>query len=131
MGGSLAKVNLPTAMASATYNANNQLTNWNGTVLTYDNNGNLTNDGATGYTWNARNQLGAFGATAFAYDGTGRRRQNAQGKSFVYDGANIVQEITGGSVTANLLPGVADDVFRRKDSAGARVIVTDAAVPPL
>jgi YD repeat-containing protein len=45
MGGSLASVNLPAAVscASQCYNANNQLTNWNGATLTYDLNGNLTN----------------------------------------------------------------------------------------
>src|ERR1035437_4347207 len=42
VGGSLPKVTLPTAMASATYNAGNQLTNWAGTAFTYDLNGNLT-----------------------------------------------------------------------------------------
>ena len=45
MGGSLAKMNLPQALASASYNAANQLTSWGGVAQTYDANGNLTNDG--------------------------------------------------------------------------------------
>ena len=47
MGGSVAKVNLPAAITSATYDANNQLTNWNGTTLSCDLNGNMTYDGAS------------------------------------------------------------------------------------
>jgi hypothetical protein len=47
MGGSLPRVNLPAAVSSATYNANNQLTQWGSAALTYDLDGNLTNDGTT------------------------------------------------------------------------------------
>ena len=127
MGGSLARVNLPAAVSSATYNANNQLTNWNGTTLTYDLNGNLTNDGATGYTWDARNRLSAFGSTSFAYDSFGRRTLNPTGKSFVYDGLNTVEELSGSTVTANLLTGLGvDEIFTRTDSAGVRNFLTDA-----
>ena len=75
MGGTLAAVNLPSVVSSATYNANNQLMAWGSTTLTYDVNGNLMNDGATTYTWDARNRLSAFGTTAFAYDSFGRRTQ--------------------------------------------------------
>jgi hypothetical protein len=39
LGGSYATTGIPTAVASSTYNANNQLTAWAGASLTYDNNG--------------------------------------------------------------------------------------------
>ena len=127
MGGSLAKVNLPAAVTSAIYNADNQLTNWNGTTLSYDLNGNLTSDGATAYTWDARNRLAAFGSTTFTYDSFGRRTRNATGKAFLYDGANAVQELSGSTVTANLLTGFGvDEIFTRTDSAGARYFLPDA-----
>src|SRR5712692_376651 len=45
VGGSYARTNAPLAASSATYNVNNQLTQWKGASLTYDANGNLT--GAT------------------------------------------------------------------------------------
>ena len=45
VSGSLAATDLPAAVASAVYNANNQLTSWAGTALTYDLNGNMTGDG--------------------------------------------------------------------------------------
>ena len=57
VGGSLASTQLPTAVSSATYNANNQLTQWGSTSMTYDLNGNTLNDGMNSYTWNARNRL--------------------------------------------------------------------------
>jgi RHS repeat-associated protein len=126
MGGSWAKVNLPAAITSATYNANNQLINWNGTTLSYDLNGNMTYDGATTYTWDARNRLGAFGSTTFTYDSFGRRTQNATGISFLYDGANAVQELSGSTVSANLLTGGVDEIFTRTDSAGTRNFLGDA-----
>jgi RHS repeat-associated protein len=127
IGGTLAAMNLPAAISSATYNANNQLTNWNGTTLSYDANGNMTSDGTNTLTWNARNQLSAFGGTSFSYDSMGRRTLNASGKSFLYDGANAVQELSGSTVTANLLggPGI-DEVFTRTDSAGTREFLRDA-----
>ena len=53
MGGTLARVNLPAAVVSASYNANNQLAQWGATTMTYDLNGNLSNDGTNAYTWNA------------------------------------------------------------------------------
>jgi len=127
MGGSLAAVNLPGAVASAVYNANNQLTQWGSATLTYDLNGNLTSDGTNSYTWNARNQLGALGGGTFAYDGFGRRTQNANGTAFLYDGVNQVQELSGSAVTANLLTGLGvDEILTRTDSAGERSFLTDA-----
>src|SRR5207253_781143 len=55
LGGSFARTNAPLAATAATYNVNNQLTQWKGATLTYDPNGNLTTDGTNTYTWNARN----------------------------------------------------------------------------
>src|SRR5947209_1400983 len=76
VGGSYARTGVPQAASLATYNVNNQLTNWKGANLTYDANGNLTSDGTNTYTWNARNQLlsisGAVSAS-FQYDPFGRR----------------------------------------------------------
>ena len=134
VGGSLARTNLPTALASASYNADNQLTAWGGASLAYDLNGNLTSDGTRTYTWNARNELtqiktGSTVNAAFAYDATGRRTTRtiagASG-SFAYDGANVTQEQAAGSPTANALTGGTDEVFSRTDAAGARSYLADA-----
>src|SRR5262249_9504943 len=57
MGGSFARTGLPAVTSPATYDAANQLTNWQGAALNYDPNGNLLSDGTNSFTWNGRNQL--------------------------------------------------------------------------
>ena len=106
---------LPAAVASAAYNANNQLTQWGSASLTYDLNGNLINDGTATYTWNARNQLGAFGSASFAYDAVGRPTRNPSGVSFLYDGVNPVQELSGTSVASNKHNTGSEDIRRIKE----------------
>jgi RHS repeat-associated protein len=44
----------------------------------------------------------------------------------LYDGVTPVQELAGGSPTANLLTGGVDEFFTRTDSSGARHYMTDA-----
>jgi RHS repeat-associated protein len=133
VGGTWARTGLPTALASATYDAANQIATWGSTSFTYDDNGNLTNDGTKTYTWNARNQLTALSggvSASFQYDGLGRRRaKTVSGAStgFLYDGLNTVQELVSGSPSANILPGLGiDEWLTRTDSAGARHFLTDA-----
>jgi RHS repeat-associated protein len=132
--GSFARTALPAATtATASYNANNQLTSWNGTTPSYDPNGNLTSFGSQTFTWNDRNQLQATsaGSASFSYDGLGRRLSKTVGGTttkFLYDGANVVQEQnSSNTATANLLTGLGiDQSFSRTDSAGVRSFLTDA-----
>jgi RHS repeat-associated protein len=134
--GSFAQTNLPQAVTSNTFNADNEMTAFNGTTLSYDLNGNLTSDGTNTYTWDARNHLsGISGGTtaAFVYDAFGRRAGKTLGVNttqFVYDGLNPVQELDGANpanVTANLLTGLSiDEYFARADSNGAMNFLTDA-----
>jgi RHS repeat-associated protein len=130
--GSLVRRNMPTAVASATYNAANRLTAWGGVALAYDTNGNLTSDGSRTYTWDSRNRLKtiAGGATAsFLYDAFGRRGSltvSGASTSFLYDGDNVTQELTGATVKASLLGGLGlDELYRRTDATGARNLLTD------
>ncbi len=137
-GGSFARSTIPPALATASYNANNQQTTFGTNTLTYDFNGNLqtvTDAGGTAtYSWNARNQLAGITSTGFAasfsYDSFGRRTgKTIQGTTtnFVYDGLNPVQEKAGATVTANLLTGLGIDEFlTRTDGAGTRGLLTDA-----
>ena len=133
IGGSLASLTLPAAMASATYDAGNRLTNWAGTALTYDANGSLTGDGSLSYGWDSRKRLVSLtgsSTASFSYDAVGRRNGrtiNGTTTNFVYDGANAVQELSGGAPSANLLTGLGiDEVFSRTDNLGTRSFVTDA-----
>src|SRR5206468_10047853 len=108
-GGNFARTGIPDALSSATYNANNQVTQRGGTSFSYDQNGNLTADAGKTYNWNGRNELvsvsGAVSAS-FQYDALGRRTSKIVGglsTSYLYDGTNIVQESSGGSPVAGLL----------------------------
>jgi RHS repeat-associated protein len=132
VGGSWTRTTLPTALTSATYNAGNQIATWGGTSFTYDDNGNLTSDGSKAYTWNARNELTGLsgGASAsFQYDGVGRRRAktiSGTTTGFLYDGLNAVQELSGGSPSANILAGLGlDEWYRRVDATTTRDLLTD------
>jgi RHS repeat-associated protein len=130
--GSLAASDLPTAVASALYNANNQLTSWGGATQTYDLNGNLTGDGTKTLTWNARDQLASISggiSASFGYDGTGRRKSKTVSGTqtgFLYDGLNFVQELNGSTPTANLITGEIDELFQRKEGSTASSAITDA-----
>jgi len=137
-GGSFARSTIPPALASVTYNANNQQTTFGSVTETYDLNGNLatvTEAGiTTTYAWNARNQLTGISnpgfSASFSYDSFGRRTGKTIAgatTNFVYDGLNPVQEKNGSTVTANLLTGLGiDEFFTRTDGVGARALLTDA-----
>jgi RHS repeat-associated protein len=132
--GSYARTGLPTAVNSFTYNAANEVTKVGNKNTSRDANGSLTNDGTTTFTWNNRVQLASLSKTglsaSFAYDGFGRRKSktvNGTNTSLLHDGANVVQELSGSTPTANLLtgPGV-DETFSRTDSSGEKSLLTEA-----
>src|SRR5215469_14502552 len=130
--GSLSRTGLPALLTSAVYDGANRLSSWDNTSYTYDANGNLQTDGKNTYNWNARNQLSSIvGAVSgsFQYDPFGRRvgkTINSVTTNYLYDGANIVQELSGGIPTASLLTGGIDDIFARTDSATTSSLLTDA-----
>src|SRR5712691_10165243 len=56
------------------------------------------------------------------YDASGNRISktvNGSTTSFLYDGANVVQELAGGTPVANIVSGGLDEVFTRSDAASA------------
>ena len=131
-GGTFDVTNLPATLASASYDANNRLTQWGAKTLSYDANGNLTGDGTNTYTWNTRNQLMSLagGSTgSFVYDALGRRESKTIGgtaTNFLYDGLNMEQESSGGTPTVNYLTGAGiDEAFSRTDSTGSYSYLTD------
>ncbi len=133
VGGTWGRTNIPAALTSATYDAANQVKTRAGKTFTYDSNGNLINDGTTSYSWNARNQLTSVGSGSskltFAYDGLGRRTSVKKGTtttSYLYAGANAVQETQGSAVTANQVPTPGVDAnLARTDSTGTSSYLTD------
>ena len=77
------------------------------------------------------NQLASmnFGANSFQYDAYGRRVSktiSSATTNYLYDGSNMVQELSGTTPTANLLTGGIDEVFTRSDSSGTANFLTQA-----
>ena len=134
-GGSFATDTLPTPTTQApTFDLNDRETSFNGAGLSYDANGNLTNDGTNAYTWNARNQLTAItqgGTTqmSYAYDAVGRRISKTVVSStptqYLYDGANAVQETQGSNINAILAGLGVDERFARTDVTGRTYFLSD------
>jgi RHS repeat-associated protein len=132
--GSFARLVLSAPVTAATYDANNQISTWNGVAVTHDANGNLLSDGVSSYNWDARDRLvavaGPASTASFDYDGEGRRTSKAAGAvttNFVYDGLTAVQELQAGLLSANLLTGAGfDETFSREDASGTRTVLTDA-----
>jgi len=131
-GGSLASATLPSATtATATYDANNRLTAWNGVSQSYDFNGNLLGDGSRTFAWDSRDQLTTIGGTvaaSFQYDAFGRRRQktlSGSSSTYLYDGSNFIQKTVNGT-PYNLLTGRVDEVFAQYSAAGKSIPLSDA-----
>jgi RHS repeat-associated protein len=131
MGGSFAAVNLPPTVSTATYDAANGLTAWGTATLTYDSNGNVTSDGTNSFVWNARNRLASMNSTGdnFQYDAFGRRVTKtiiSSTTNYLYDRVDPIQELSGTTVTANLLTGLGiDERFTRTDSSATGNFLTD------
>ncbi|HEX2269002.1 MAG TPA: hypothetical protein VHH35_05690, partial [Pyrinomonadaceae bacterium] len=132
MGGSFARSILPEPVGSATYNAANQQLTFGGKTLTYDLNGNLTNDGTNTYTWNARNQMtqvtGPQVNASFGYGANGSRTSttiNGTTTSFLRSGPNVVQEQSSQSGTTNIVSGGPGEIFTRSDSSGVTSSIAD------
>jgi len=119
-------------LTNGVYNAGNQLTQFGSSNFTYDANGNMTGDGVNTYTWDARNHLASITGTVsanFQYDPFGRRVTKMLGGTtqYLYDGVNPVEELSGGTPSANLLTGLAaDEYFQRADSSGPANFLTEA-----
>jgi RHS repeat-associated protein len=140
---------MPEPITSTSSDANNRQLTFGDKTLAYDDNGNLQSitdsSGTTLYNWNARNQLVSISGpsvnASFVYDGTGRREKktiNGSLTEFLYDSVNPVQETSGATILANILPGLGIDEFLTRtdvvagitshfltDTLGSPVAVTD------
>jgi len=132
---------------SAVYDAVNRMTSLTLTgtgqsfTLAYDDNGNLVSktetanpSNLTTYAWDSRNRLSGITApginAGFKYDPLGRRIEksvNGQTIGYVYDGAQAIGEVAGGTINATILSGLAiDEVIARYTVTGSRTYLTDA-----
>jgi len=120
------------------FDLNNRQTQANGSIITYDADGdplvdNSTSPSAMSYTFDARHRLVQLqqGSTTstFQYDSLGRRVSKTVGTTttaFLYDGGNVVQESQGGTINPILTGSRLDERFARNESAGRRYFLTDA-----
>ena len=135
-GLSLARTSLPDTLPNTGVDAAKRLIISGQDSLTYDANGNLRGDASQTYIWHARDQLvqmrDAYDVVvaSFTYDALGRRQTKTVGgtaRGYVYDGANIVQDLTGlvsdngnpANVTASYVSGGTDEVFAKQSGTGA------------
>lgn len=134
--GTFATDALPTpTIQPSSLDLNSRRTNFNGQVLSYDANGNMTSDGTNTYSWNARNQLtqisqGGVAQLSYSYDALGRRISKTilagTPTQYLYDGANAVQETQGGLVNPILTGLGTDERFARNDVTGRTYFLVDA-----
>ena len=123
--GSLATGSLPTAVSSETYNADDELTAFNGTKLSYDSNGSLTSDGSNSYTWNPLNELASVttpsATSSYTYSPGGQQASVTSGAATttgLYDGGTLVQQSSGGKAVANYLSTGPGGLVQIQNSAG-------------
>ncbi len=131
--GNYARLDLPKALASTEYDADNQLVERDGQPLEYDKEGHLVDDGESQYAWNARGELVEISGekeASFAYDPFGRRVSKTLGGTtteLLYDEDNVVTESEGGSTSGSVLAGLRpDQIFARTTGEGTDSYLTDA-----
>ena len=108
---------------SFNYNGANQLTNFYGTIFTYDSNGNLWTKGSSSFSWDLKNRMThASNGTlsiGYVYNAANLRVQknSASGTTnYFYDGSTLILETDGSLTTQRLYtPGVS-----YADSTGTR-----------
>lgn len=105
------------ALTSATVDSLNRYTNFNGQDLSFDTNGNLLSASAV---WDARDRLvslsGSNFSASFTYDALGRRTSktvNGTNQTYLYDGADIVQESGSTNAAYTYGTGVDEPLVRK------------------
>ena len=109
---------------TTSYNSNslNQYTSVGGTGYSYDDNGNLTNDGTYLYYYDCENRLTEVNdindcpVACYAYDYLGRRVSKTAGGTttkYCYDGDQVIAEYEGGSLKRKFIygPGIDEPVM--------------------
>ena len=135
---SLATLSTPETPFTATYDAANRMTSYNGYPLIYDDNGNLIQrhsaQGIVNYSWDAQNRLvaiqGPHGAASFKYDAFDRRVEktiNGVTTQYLYDGEQAIAELQGSAIGTTYLTGLQiDEVLARYSQGESRQMLTDA-----
>ena len=114
-----------------THNVVNEITDIDGTSLSYDDNGNLTDDGSNTYEYDYENRLirvtrksDSQVLAEFKYDALGRRVEkndvvNGIITKYYLDGARVIEEQESGSTTAIYVYGDGIDELLQMQKGGA------------
>ncbi|MEU9631562.1 RHS repeat-associated core domain-containing protein [Streptomyces luteogriseus] len=132
--GSLTKVALPAAESGTQFGKDNRISTYNGRTFTYDDVGQLKNDGLRTYTWNARGQLTGLAkagtTSSFGYDPLGGRISKTTGSAtsrYLTDGTNpLVEQNASGTTTASVATSGLDEFLTRTEGGKTQVYLTDA-----
>jgi len=122
---------IPRAEKGNIFNADNEMTTFNGHALTYDADGQTLTDTSNTYTWDVRrhltnsHQTGVNYGLDFVYDALGRRvkvTNEALGTTtqYLYDGLNPVTLTAGTSVTSVFTGLNIDEYFSFANSTRGR-----------
>lgn len=148
VGGSFARTLLPGSISSASYDAANRQLQFGTKTMTFDANGNLTTStdptSLTTFAWDARDRLstivGPSTTAAFTYDVFGRRtgkQINGRLTSYLYDTADVIQELAAGMVIGVLRSLRIDEPLVRNGTEhylagplGSTIALTDPAGAP-
>ncbi len=97
-------------------NTNNQITT---SGFSYDQSGNLLNDGTYAYSWNAENELKSGGGVSYTYDGNSLRVEKSSGTLYWrnVEGDTLTEATSTGSI-ANEYIYLGGRLIARRDSSG-------------
>ncbi|MFF7717534.1 RHS repeat-associated core domain-containing protein [Streptomyces sp. NPDC007988] len=135
LAGTLASIAIPAAETGSVFGKDNRLTTFNGRTFTYDNEGQLTNDGQNTYIWNTRGQLTGLTKTggttsSFGYDPLGTRTSKTVGGTthkYLTDGSNpLVEQNSSGETAASVATSGLDQYLTRTENGQTQVYLTDA-----
>ncbi|WP_009965699.1 RHS repeat-associated core domain-containing protein [Verrucomicrobium spinosum] len=102
-------------------------------ILTYDNDGNLKNDGTRAYSWDARNRLVSFEAGnsswSFDYDGAnrriGERKDDVPVREWVWEDVNLLEERLVGGGKHRFWSGGVEILDPQGNQTGKRFLLKD------
>jgi RHS repeat-associated protein len=144
VGGSLARVQLPDAVATATYDEGNRQRQFGDRDMAFDANGNVTAiaslQGLTTLTWDSRDRLVALqtpdtlATLSYVFGRRMAKTVNGRTTEYVYDGFDVAQEIEGDQLVTHLRSLTVDELlglttndatfYVTKDAIGSTVSVT-------
>ncbi|GGT65671.1 RHS repeat-associated core domain-containing protein [Streptomyces purpureus] len=133
--GTLASVALPAAETGSVFGKDNRVTTFNGRTFTYDNEGQLKDDGKNTYTFNPRGQLTGVTknggpAASFGYDPLGTRISKTLGGAttkFLTDASNPhIEQNNTGQTTATVAASGLDQYLTRTENGQTQTYLTDA-----